>query len=227
MSQYDYDWIVVGSGFGGSVSALRLAEKGYTVAVLECGKRFTRRGLPEVDLGPAPLLLGAAARACAGSSASPPSRTSPSSAAAASAAAASATPTRSTSRRRSSSRTRSGPTSPTGSASWRPHYAEAQRMLGVAQVETDDPADELLREYGEQIGVGDTYQKTPVGVYFGEPGQDRPRPLLRRRGPRPHRLHALRPLHGRLPARRQEHAGQELPLAGRAARRRDRSPTAP
>ena len=37
---YDYDWLVIGSGFGGSVSALRLAEKGYRVAVLECGRRF-------------------------------------------------------------------------------------------------------------------------------------------------------------------------------------------
>jgi len=37
---FDYDWIVIGSGFGGSVSALRLAEKGYTVGVLECGQRF-------------------------------------------------------------------------------------------------------------------------------------------------------------------------------------------
>ena len=36
----DFDWIVIGSGFGGSVSALRLAEKGYRVAVLECGRRF-------------------------------------------------------------------------------------------------------------------------------------------------------------------------------------------
>src|SRR5262249_49686395 len=40
MRQFDYDWIVVGSGFGGSVSALRLAEKGYSVCVLECGRRF-------------------------------------------------------------------------------------------------------------------------------------------------------------------------------------------
>src|SRR4026208_1424149 len=39
-SEFDYDWIVVGSGFGGSVSALRLAEKGYRVGVLECGRRF-------------------------------------------------------------------------------------------------------------------------------------------------------------------------------------------
>ena len=37
---YDFDWLVVGSGFGGSVSALRLAEKGYSVGVLECGRRF-------------------------------------------------------------------------------------------------------------------------------------------------------------------------------------------
>ena len=37
---YDFDWLVIGSGFGGSVSALRLAEKGYRVAVLECGRRF-------------------------------------------------------------------------------------------------------------------------------------------------------------------------------------------
>ncbi|WP_344633578.1 NAD(P)-binding protein, partial [Streptomyces glaucosporus] len=43
---YDYDVIVVGSGFGGSVSALRLTEKGYRVGVLEAGRRFTRETLP-------------------------------------------------------------------------------------------------------------------------------------------------------------------------------------
>ena len=37
---FDYDWLVIGSGFGGATSALRLAEKGYRVAVLECGRRF-------------------------------------------------------------------------------------------------------------------------------------------------------------------------------------------
>ncbi len=40
---HDYDWIVIGSGFGGSVSALRLAEKGYSVCLLECGRRFSDR----------------------------------------------------------------------------------------------------------------------------------------------------------------------------------------
>ena len=39
---YDYDWIVIGSGFGGSVAALRLAEKGHRVGVLEAGRRFVR-----------------------------------------------------------------------------------------------------------------------------------------------------------------------------------------
>ncbi len=37
---FDYDWLVIGSGFGGSVSALRLAEKGYKVGVLEAGRRY-------------------------------------------------------------------------------------------------------------------------------------------------------------------------------------------
>ncbi len=44
---YDYDVIVVGSGFGGAVSALRLTEKGYRVGVLEAGRRFTRESLPK------------------------------------------------------------------------------------------------------------------------------------------------------------------------------------
>lgn len=46
-SDFDYDWLVVGSGFGGSVSALRLAEKGHRVAVLEKGRRYADADLPE------------------------------------------------------------------------------------------------------------------------------------------------------------------------------------
>jgi cholesterol oxidase len=40
VARHDYDWLVIGSGFGGSTSALRLAQKGSRVAVLECGRRF-------------------------------------------------------------------------------------------------------------------------------------------------------------------------------------------
>ena len=64
-----------------------------------------------------------------------------------------------------------------------PHYAEAQRMLGVTVHEDDDPADQLLRELGEHLGVGDTYRKTPVGVYLDNPGQTVPDPYFGGEGP--------------------------------------------
>ena len=95
-------------------------------------------------------------------------------------------------------------------------------MLGVVVHEQDDPADQLLREFGEHLGVGDTYRKTPVGVFFDNPGKTVPDPYFGGEGPDRTGCMQLRPLHGRLPARRQEHAGQELPLAGGAPRRRGR-----
>ncbi len=45
----DFDYIVIGSGFGGSVSSLRLAEKGYTVLIIEKGKRFKAEDFPKSD----------------------------------------------------------------------------------------------------------------------------------------------------------------------------------
>ena len=53
-TRFDYDFIVVGSGFGGSVSACRLAEKGYSVAVLEMGKRWTPENFPETTWNSGP-----------------------------------------------------------------------------------------------------------------------------------------------------------------------------
>jgi cholesterol oxidase len=64
-----------------------------------------------------------------------------------------------------------------------PHYAEAQRMLGVVQNPYDDPADQLLRELGEELGVSDTYKKTPVGIFFGEPGVTVADPFFGGEGP--------------------------------------------
>ncbi len=101
-----------------------------------------------------------------------------------------------------------------------PHYETAQRMLGVVVHDNDDPADQLLRELGEELGVGRHLPQDPDRRLPRQPRADGPRSLLRRRGPGADRLHAVRPLHGRLPARRQEHPGQELPLARRAPRRR-------
>jgi cholesterol oxidase len=182
VSQFDVDWVVVGSGFGGSVSALRLAEKGYSVAVLECGKRFRDEDFPKStwDLkryfwAPRIGLKGifrltqfrdvAVVSGCGvggGSLGYANTLYVP-------------------------------PTEFFKDPQWAdledweqtlaPHYVEAQRMLGVVQVERDDPADQLLRELGEHLGVGDTYQKTPVGVYQDNPGKTVADPFFGGEGP--------------------------------------------
>lgn len=182
MSQFDFDWIVVGSGFGGSVSALRLSEKGYSVAVLECGKRFGDEDFPKSTWDVrryfwAPRLgmkgifrltqfkdvavvsgcgVGGGSLGYANTLYVP-------------------------------GREFFEDPQWSGLADWEaelaPHYEEAQRMLGVVVHEDDDPSDQLLRELGEQLGVGDTYRKTPVGIFFGEPGKTVPDPYFGGEGP--------------------------------------------
>jgi cholesterol oxidase len=182
VSQFDYDWIVVGSGFGGSVSALRLSEKGYSVAVLECGKRFRDQDFPKStwDLrryfwAPRLGMKGifrltqfkdvAVVSGCGVGGGS-----------------------------LGYANTLYVPGEDffedpqwSGLADWEaelaPHYEEAQRMLGVVVHEDDDPADQLLRELGEHLGVGETYRKTPVGVYLDNPGQTVPDPYFGGEGP--------------------------------------------
>ena len=72
---FDYDVLVVGSGFGGSVSALRLTEKGYRVAVLEAGRRFEDERLPGHLVGPARTTSSGPSSAATASSGSTRSRT--------------------------------------------------------------------------------------------------------------------------------------------------------
>ena len=174
-ARFDYDVIVVGSGFGGSVSALRLAEKGYRVAVLEAGRRFSADTLPRTSwqirrflwfprlglkgiqrisvLKDVTILSGAGVGGGSLVYANTLYR----------------------------------PLDPfyrdpqwSHITDWRdeldPFYDQAERMLGVVENPLDTPADEVLRAVADDLGVADTYHPTPVGVYFGDgpgvPGGD-------------------------------------------------------
>jgi cholesterol oxidase len=168
--EFDYDWLVIGSGFGGSVSALRLAEKGYRVGVLECGARFEDHQFPRStwDLRRyfwAPRVglrgifrlsffkdvsvvsgcgVGGGSLGYANTLYVPP--------------------------RRFFEDPQWAGLEENWQSELAAHYAEAERMLGVTFYDADDPADQLLRELGEELGVSDTYSKTRVGVFLGEPG---------------------------------------------------------
>ena len=179
---FDFDWIVIGSGFGGSVSALRLAERGYRVAVLECGRRFEDADFADTTwqaaryywmpkLGMKGILrmtmlkdifivsgcgVGGGSLGYANTlyRARPAFYADPQWA---------------------------------KLADWEseldPAYAEAERMLGVTTYDDDTPADLLLKRYAEENGLGDTYAKTRVGVYLGEPGKRVPDPFFGGTGP--------------------------------------------
>jgi cholesterol oxidase len=64
-----------------------------------------------------------------------------------------------------------------------PHYDTAEWMLGVTEYPDEGPADLLLKELGEELGVADTYKPTRVGVYFGEPGREVDDPYFGGEGP--------------------------------------------
>ena len=178
----DYDWLVVGSGFGGSVSALRLAEKGYRVGLIEAGRRITDDDMPRStwDLKRyfwAPKLglrgifrltlfrdVAVVSGAGVGGGSLGYANT----------------------LYRAPDRFYRDPQW-AGIEDWAaalaPHYDTAERMLGVVTVTADDPADQLLREFGREIGAEQTYAKTRVGVFFGTPGETVADPFFGGEGP--------------------------------------------
>jgi cholesterol oxidase len=182
---FDFDWLVVGSGFGGSVSALRLSQKGYSVGVLECGRRFADHEFPRATadlkryfwnprLGMKGIFrlttfkdvsvvsgcgVGGGSLGYANTLYVPP---------------------------KAFFEDPQWADMTDWESSLAPHYAEAQRMLGVVENPYEDPADQLLRELGEELGVGDTYKRTPVGVFFGgegDAGKTVPDPFFDGEGP--------------------------------------------
>ena len=177
-----YDVVIVGSGFGGSVTALRLAEKGYRVGVLEAGRRFTPETLPKTswDLRNflwAPRLglrgiqritllkdivvlsaagVGGGSLVYANTLYQPPP-------------AFFADPRWS------------------GITDWAvelaPYYEQATRMLGVTVQPSMTPSDVVIEQVAKDMGVGGTFRRTPVGVFFGEPGRTVPDPYFGGAGP--------------------------------------------
>lgn len=180
--EFDYDWLIVGSGFGGSVSALRLAEKGYSVGVLEAGRRYRdedyagstwnlRRFLwaPAVGLRgifrltPFKDVFIASGAAVGGGSVV-----------------------------YANTLYRAAPeffVNPQwhGMNDWAaalgPHYDTAERMLGVREVPRDSDNQRFLKQVGEHFGVEGTFRRTNVGVYFGDPGTKVPDPYFGGEGP--------------------------------------------
>lgn len=172
MTQFDYDVLVIGSGFGGSVSALRLTEKGYRVGVLEMGRRFADHELPRTSWRLRDYLF-APALGCTGILRITPLK---------------------------EALILSGAGVGGGSlvyantlyeppdafyadpqwshiTDWKeelaPYYDQAKRMLGVNRYPGTTPADEVMRSVAEDMGIADTYGPTPVGVFFGEEGTAR------------------------------------------------------
>jgi cholesterol oxidase len=186
LGEYDFDFIVIGSGFGGSVTAHRLTEKGYRVAVMEMGRRWTAENLPRTSWSihrwfwrPSLALRGffsmryfrhvTILHGCAVGGGSityactllqPPAKVWDNG-------------------------------SWKGLADWKTempwHYATASRMLGVTENKILGAADRLLKQVADTVGIGETYYRTNVAIFQareGEPGgQTFPDPYFGGEGP--------------------------------------------
>jgi cholesterol oxidase len=180
---YDYDYIVIGSGFGGSVSALRLSEKGYRVLVVEKGKRWKPEDFPETNWNLRRWLwlpvfrfrgifkmtimrhVGILSGVGVGGGSLMYANTLP---------------------RPREAFFKSGSWS--GLADWKkemePHYEMAERMLGAAENPGLYDSDEALRSVAGKFGKSHSFEPTRVAIFFGEPEQEVPDPYFDGKGPR-------------------------------------------
>ena len=179
----DVDVVVVGSGFGGSVAALRLAEKGYAVVVLEAGRRFADEDFAETSWD-AKNYLWAPALGCFGIQRI---HKLPDVMILAGAGVGGGSLNYANTLYRPPRAFYEDP-------QWRdladweaelaPHYDTAARMLGVVEENPcEGPVETIMRQVADDIGVGATFRKTPVGVYFGQPGVTVPDPYFGGEGP--------------------------------------------
>ena len=179
----DVDVVVIGSGFGGSVSALRLAEKGYRVLVLEAGRRFEDEDFAETSWD-ARRYLWAPRLGCYGIQRI---HRLPDVVVLAGAGVGGGS--------LNYANTLYVPPSPffqdeqwSDITDWEselaPHYDTASRMLGVVINPCDGIVEQLMQRTADDMGVGDSFRKTPVGVFFGTPGVTVDDPYFGGVGPR-------------------------------------------
>ncbi len=182
----EYDVVVIGSGFGGSVAALRLAEKGYTVGVLEAGRRFADHEFPQTSWR-LRRFLWAPKLGCLGIQRIDLLRGAGSGVLVLSGAGVGGGSL-------VYANTLYDPlpdcyTDPQWKdiTDWRaelaPHFDQAKRMLGVTTYQVETAADRAMRAVAGRMGVGHTFRPTPVGVYFGRPGETAPDPYFGGAGP--------------------------------------------
>jgi cholesterol oxidase len=183
--QFDFDFIIIGSGFGGSVCAHRLSEKGYRVAVMEMGRRWNPENLPRTSWSlqrwfwrPKLGLRGffnmrffrhvTVYHGCAvgggsityGATLLEPSK----------------------------NVWESGTWANLSNwiTSMSEHYATAERMLGIAENQILGPADHLLKSTADAVGCGQTFYRTKVGILQAsgtQAGQTYEDPFFSREGP--------------------------------------------
>lgn len=169
MSDFDYDVLVIGSGFGGSVTALRLTEKGYRVGVIEAGPRFEDDDFTSGTLD-VTRYLWAPALGCYGIQRIDAVRDT---LIVAGAGVGGGSLVYANTLYEPLGRFYEDP-------QWRhitdwrdelaPYYDQAKRMLGVVDNPVHTPADQVMRKVADDMGVGETFHPTPVGVFFGGPG---------------------------------------------------------
>lgn len=178
---FDYDWVIVGSGFGGSIAALRLAERGYSVCVLECGRRITPERMPKTSwdvrkylwmprLGCHGILrltnfrdVSIISGAAVGGGSVVYAQT----------------------LYRATDKFRDAMDAAVGQpVELDPYYDVAERMLGAQRNPRPSSRDKILIAAAEDLGYGaDAFHLSTVGVFRGEPGRTVPDPYFGGEGP--------------------------------------------